>query len=749
MRFKFIAQRLRAYLPPVLLAAALIWLVADAFLPEQSALLPVTVAAAAAASTALTRGKWRTAAYTFWLLGCLLAAVLFWRAASEGFALLINGVLDVWKHIAARNTDYYFVSGENGPVFFLCLLGAVLGVGSADLMRRRSAAGFWILTAVLGLLGLLLAPQLTAGWLLAAALTELLTYTVFFAGTGSAGVWLRVTAILLLTALLLNGWQTAKPDFLNEAVDGLRQGVERLRYGSNETIGLPEGDLRSVGPRQTNQDTVLEITMDVPASCYLRGFVGETYENSRWYALDADTLYSAADSFFWLHEDGFYPQTQLAAAASAVQPELVRENTISVTNLRASARYLYAPYELLPGSAGLDAASIGDRTLLGSGLRGQRTYGFSAAQGLITQYQRINAALSQTTEQQTPFLQDEAAYNAFVYDRYTAIPSDIRSYLADKLGDYAISDGEAHFDYQSAKQNILFYLTTYAEYDETNVTPVGSGVDFVLNFLDGTRKGYSVHYATAAAMMFRYYGIPARYVEGFLVSKQETQTLEPGQTLALDGSHIHTWVEYYQDGVGWLPFEVTPPYFSAVEQTEKYQDISGLIGQQPQDTVVDNIQDNPQGDDTNEPSLLNFWLKYRLQILLILAVTAALALLAAFIAWLMWERKKTARRKASFLSEDLPASIQAIFAYTIDVLRARGLRAKNCAPEDYADLLDPDLRASYRQAAAIWHEARFSGHPMEEAQRQTVLALESELWRRTWEQANILRRIKLKYILFL
>ena len=145
MRFKFIAQRLRAYLPPVLLAAALIWLVADAFLPEQSALLPVTVAAAAAASTALTRGKWRTAAYTFWLLGCLLAAVLFWRAASEGFALLINGVLDVWKHIAARNTDYFFVSGENGPVFFLCLLGAVLGVGSADLMRRRSAAGFCLI----------------------------------------------------------------------------------------------------------------------------------------------------------------------------------------------------------------------------------------------------------------------------------------------------------------------------------------------------------------------------------------------------------------------------------------------------------------------------------------------------------------------------------------------------------------------------------------------------------------------------
>lgn len=749
MRFKSIAQRLRACLPPALLAAALIWLVTDAFLPEQSALLPMAVAAAAAACTAPTRGKWRMAGYAFWLLGCLLIAVFFWRPASDGFALLINGVLDVWKHILARNLEYFSVSGKNGPGLFLCLLGAVLGVGSADIMRRRSAAGFWVLTAALGLLGLLLAPQLTAGWLLAAALTELLAYTVFFAGTGGTGAWLRAAAIVLLTALLVNGWQTAKPAFLNETVDGVRQGVERLRYGSNETIGLSEGDLRSVGPRQTSQDTVLELTMDTPASCYLRGFVGETYENSRWRALDADMLYPAADTFYWLHEDGFYPQTQLAAAASAVQPELVQESSVSVTNVGASARYLYAPYELIPASAGTDANAIGDRTLLASGLRGQRSYSFSAAAGLVARYQSINAALSQAPAEQTPFLQDEADYNTFAYEQYTAIPSDIRSYLADKLGDYVVSDGEAHFDYQTAKQNILFYLTTYASYDETNVAPVGDGVDFVLNFLDGTRKGYSVHYATAAAMMFRYYGIPARYVEGFLVSKQEAQALEPGQTLTLDGTHIHTWVEYYQDGVGWLPFEVTPPYFSAVEQTEKYQDISGLIGQQPEESVVDNIQDDPQGDDTDDPSLLNFWLKYRLQILLILAVAAALVLLAAIIAWLVWERKKTARRKASFLSDDLPAAIRAIFTYTVDVLRARGLRAKNCAPEDYADLLDSDLQDSYRQAAAIWQEACFSRHPMEEEQRQAVLTLESELWRRTWEQANFLHRIRLKYILFL
>ena len=39
-----------------------------------------------------------------------------------------------------------------------------------------------------------------------------------------------------------------------------------------------------------------------------------------------------------------------------------------------------------------------------------------------------------------------------------------------------------------------------------------------------------------------------------------------GQTLPVDGSRAHAWVEYYQDGLGWLPLEVTPPYFSAMEK---------------------------------------------------------------------------------------------------------------------------------------------------------------------------------------
>ncbi|MFR3423102.1 MAG: transglutaminase-like domain-containing protein [Lachnospiraceae bacterium] len=44
--------------------------------------------------------------------------------------------------------------------------------------------------------------------------------------------------------------------------------------------------------------------------------------------------------------------------------------------------------------------------------------------------------------------------------------------------------------------------------------------NFVTDFLMTEKKGYSVHYASAAVLMYRCFGIPARYVEGYLVTPE-------------------------------------------------------------------------------------------------------------------------------------------------------------------------------------------------------------------------------------
>lgn len=279
----------------------------------------------------------------------------------------------------------------------------------------------------------------------------------------------------------------------------------------------------------------------------------------------------------------------------------------------------------------------GEAALTAPGLRGQRAYTLHAAGGLLTKYRRIGASLAEDTAANAAFLEAESAYNRFAYQHYTAVPDDIRRFLTEKLSGWEREPGQIHFDCQRAKQNILFYLSTYITYTETASAPP-AGTDPILYFLDGSQTGGDAQYAAAAAMMFRYYGIPARCVEGFLVTRDAAASMTPGQPLTLTGQSGHTWVEYYQDGVGWLPFEVAPPYLSVMEQAESYRDISGLVGQAPPDTESDEEPDAPDSDLSQ--TLREFWLKHRLTILLTLSILLTAAVVCLFAGWIIWERKR-------------------------------------------------------------------------------------------------------------
>ena len=751
---RFNGARFGGLLTASLLTAGLMTLLITLLSLPVSPLWPVLLGVLAAATVCLTEGtrlSWLPDAA--WMAGCLLTVLALPGTVTNGLAQLLDAAVQTWQQLHARNYISFLAQddGAAGLTAVLCLLGVVCGLWCMACVRRPSDLRFWPMALVLAAAAVLFAPLTAVWWLLLAALTLLLLYAVRFGGRHASSAplraWLRPAALLLACVTALGCWNgdAAHPAAVDTAARWTAAQADILRYGSN--AGLPEGDMTKVGPRQISGDTMLEVTMTQPTSYYLRGFVGETYANSRWSTLDSKTLSEDADTFYWLHQDGFYAQSQLTTAAQAGVPDALRyDNTVTVQNIGASGKYLYAPYELLADSDVLDAAQIGDRTLLASGLRGQRFYSFHASDNIITQYQRLAAALLEETEQTNAFLNTEAAYNRFAYDHYTDIPDDIRGFLEEKLGGYQKDEGQVHFDYQRAKQNILFYLTTYITYEE-NVLPITGG-DFALTFLDGTQSGYDVHYATAAALMFRYYGIPARYVEGYLVTKDDAAQMKSGQTLNVGGNRAHAWVEYYQDGLGWLPFEATPTYFSAMEKAERYQNISGLVGQAPLDYTADNLDDAELENPVTE-ALREFWLKHRLIILLTLAVLLAAGMVGLLVGWLIFERRRTKKRKEGFFGADAAASIDAIFRYMMDVLRARGMAAKNCPPADYVSYMDEDLREEYLAAARLWQEARFSGKPMEELQRRQVLRLKDEIWERTWHSASLKERLRLKYVEFL
>lgn len=83
--------------------------------------------------------------------------------------------------------------------------------------------------------------------------------------------------------------------------------------------------------------------------------------------------------------------------------------------------------------------------------------------------------------------------------------------------------------------------------------------DIVEDFLFEKHRGYCVHYASAAVLMYRLFGIPARYVSGYAVSPSEFLRQEDGTYRAyVTDEASHAWAEIFLEDYGWTPVEVTP-----------------------------------------------------------------------------------------------------------------------------------------------------------------------------------------------
>lgn len=118
---------------------------------------------------------------------------------------------------------------------------------------------------------------------------------------------------------------------------------------------------------------------------------------------------------------------------------------------------------------------------------------------------------------------------------------------------------------QEALLAIREYLAENTVYTLTPAT-IPEGVDYASSFLLETREGYCVHYATAAVLLCRMMGIPARYAEGYVVFEGDFSdpaiTTQNGDqyTVNVPDSRAHAWAEVYLPGYGWLPFEFTAGY---------------------------------------------------------------------------------------------------------------------------------------------------------------------------------------------
>ena len=528
----------------------------------------------------------------------------------------------------------------------------------------------------------------------------------FLTGTGLAVVAAVVAGIFLGGILLEADYQDS--NLVTSAKEQAVSWLMDLRYQKGKKINsLPEGKLKETGAWTASDETALKVTMEQPASLYLRGFVGSAYDGSSWKSISTEDAYTQKNLFYWLHQDGFYGETQISAAKALTENGDSTEKTgmVTIQNEKASSKYLYTPYELEQLPEGYQGESpLTDSTLKARGLFGCRDYQFSSWENQVKDFTKLAAKTYQAlyAGEGEKYREAESYYNAFVYQNDTALPGNLEALFRQELGDGGNRE-QGHTDYYTAISRIRAYLEKNMTYSSATELYDGKD-DFTENFLTSSKIGHSVHFATAATLMFRYYGIPARYVEGYLITPEDISGKNSGDSIEISGKNGHAWTEIYLDGLGWIPLEMTPSYYGVMEEADLK---TGLEAKGQMSVSIPETEEEPPADENIRTNWSLKLALFGMEKLLVLFLMAFDAFCLIFILTVYCMRFVTNyRRKKRFGASDSRMAVRAMAGYARELYEH--------GKEDYSS----ETKELYQQISAIGKKAAFSPHPITAAEKR-------------------------------
>lgn len=308
---------------------------------------------------------------------------------------------------------------------------------------------------------------------------------------------------------------------------------------------------------QFTDDIMLKVTMPRSAdNIYLKGYVGTEYTGNSWEELSGKKLEQQdkiISGFVTMYLTPSFMDGYSLNEYIGISGDNIIINTITVENIGANRSFSYLPYFITPMSS-RNIATESDKALPEKSLTSE-VYGISAG----TRYGFLDdsffADRFEKYGSSEELYSDEESYRQFVYDNYLDIPDSFNA------AEYIYGDTPVG-DISTELSNIKRWLSANCEYD-LSAGRLPFGEDFAQYFLTQNRKGSCSHFATAAALMCRYRGIPARYAEGYVIKPEDfPETAKVGEMtmVELKDERAHAWIEIYLDGYGWFPYEVTPGY---------------------------------------------------------------------------------------------------------------------------------------------------------------------------------------------
>lgn len=595
------------------------------------------------------------------------------------------------------------------PQLLAVLLPAATLVGMALLGREAEMA---LLLPVLGCAVLLL---LYGGWAGQRALTpRLLSW-------GSCA--LVFSGVLVLFGLTGMGGR-------GESVSGqLHRSFHEYRYETKYTV-LPEGDFRQTPASSAEGLPGLLVTMSRPQEMYLRGFAGCTFEDNVWQTMDRSRLGENRDLLYWLNQGDIPLNAQFSAASGQLEME---SGTVTIENIGACSENLYIPLGLVPGDW-LEAENLNQDTLCGGG---SREYSYTVAESDENAIARVLEYL-QTSEEPwvIQYRKAESAYRDFIFDNYTQVPQSASEMLGKRWDAIAASYGTAdNLTLRQAQECVLIFLESCfgEESDKNQLLPLD------------TARGTSYQYATVAVLALRYFGIPARYAEGYVISGEMAAGVEPGAPLEVTSGCAGAWPEVYQDGIGWIPMALTPGFGELLRQASGSGQSQSDAQAQEEPSTQETESVSQEEPDTEGGTVT------RLEEETVLPLVIFLLVLLLFLLTLVCRRKYLLGRKQEKFRKELGnEAISWLFADVALLLEAVGLNRGNGSMRqlcgDAGALFGEDYGRRLLKMIQYNDESLFRSCVMTDGQWQDMMAFHQDTVACLRAQVKWYRRSWLKWI---
>ena len=398
----------------------------------------------------------------------------------------------------------------------------------------------------------------------------------------------------------------------NVVQGGLFSLLDRYRA----TGGLAQGRLggiSSVNP-DFQTDLVVRMVPNASESVYLKAYTGVSY--------DRNSFSPASTTPDHVNSDGasvFLREESMAEADDylAVNGQGLSENYVSkiwISNLDAELYYNYRPYFTIGTThpTGSVADGLPEELKEKAGAAWPEAFTMLDDKDTIASY-GSGKSLQTYEELYIPFetlayyepnpdITEE--YQKFVYRHYTQFPDSLKDTLTDFVTESGMLDAYGKIRHREKGEARPLHpedeesLERYKELQQQRLLVAGALKGYFLRefrytmspgstpwnrdtvdyFLTEQRRGFCAHYAASATLLLRRMGIPARYIEGYMISTADimdsraiSTDIDNWQTNAADvtdrgivevevtDASAHAWVEIYLDGYGWIPYEFTPP----------------------------------------------------------------------------------------------------------------------------------------------------------------------------------------------